>query len=172
MQRPGPVRLTFAALVTVLLIVLNLRLYRSPYAEAGQLDTEGLAQLRFLDEAIADGAADRMQRLFPEGFVFLHALHGLSWVELARSPAASPELRAEALQKARNALQAIESEQGRAVFSQQLDPPYGIFHAGWSAWLRGVLLQAAGPSVDLEEALRFTAQCDRIAAIVLTMARL
>ena len=164
MKRSGLSRLVFAALVTVLLIVLNLRLYYSPYSRAGELDTEGLAQLRFLDDAIAAGAADQMQRLFPEGFVFLHALHGLSWAELARAPAASSALRAEALQRARSALREIESEQGRAVFSQKLSPPYGIFYAGWSTWLRGVILHAAGPDVDPEEARLFTAQCDRIAA--------
>jgi hypothetical protein len=164
MKRFGLARLSFAALTTLLLLTLNLRLYRSPYAKEGVLDTEGLAQLRFLDDAIAAGAADEMQRVFPEGFVFLHALHGLSWAEIARSPAASESLRTEALQKARRALQAIESEQGRAAFSPKLKPAYGIFHAGWSAWLRGVILQAAGPAVDAEQAQRFTAQCDQIAA--------
>jgi hypothetical protein len=164
MKPPGLVRLAFAALVVALLIALNLRLYHAPYAGTGELDTEALAQLRFLDEAVSSGAADQMQRVFPEGFVFLHALHGLSWAELARSPAASEELRAEALRKARSALQQLESEQGRAVFSPKLEPPHGIFHAGWSAWLRGVLLQAAGPTVDSAEARLFTAQCDRIAA--------
>jgi hypothetical protein len=164
MKRIGLDRLILAALVVALLIVLNLRLYRAPYAGVGALDAEGLAQLRFLDEAIASGAAQKMQRFYPEGFVFLQALYGLSWAELARSPAASEALREEALRKARGALQEIESEQGRAVFSQKLDPPYGIFHSGWSAWLRGVILHAAGPSIDSEEALLFTAQCDRIAA--------
>src|SRR5215217_9466856 len=39
-------------------------------------------QLTFLRSALDGGAGDDAQRLFPEGYFFLHALYGLSWVEL------------------------------------------------------------------------------------------
>ncbi|MFC7642925.1 hypothetical protein ACFQX6_19945 [Streptosporangium lutulentum] len=47
-------------------------------------------QLAFLRSALDGGAGDEAQRLFPEGYFFLHVLYGLSWVELGmRLPAAS-----------------------------------------------------------------------------------
>jgi hypothetical protein len=101
-------------------------------------------QLAFLRTALDDGAADEAQRLFPEGYFFLHALYGLSWVELGmRRPEAE---RATALREARWAAERLDSPAGRAPFSPDLVPPYGVFHRGWSNWLRGgvLSLQPAG----------------------------
>ncbi|TDC86583.1 hypothetical protein E1292_47770 [Nonomuraea deserti] len=95
-------------------------------------------QLAFLRSALDAGAGDEAQRLFPEGFFFLHALYGLSWVELGtREP---PGERAEALREARWALERLDSPAGRAPFSAGLVPPHGVFYRGWSNWLRGGVL--------------------------------
>ncbi|MEV0593210.1 hypothetical protein [Nonomuraea cavernae] len=101
-------------------------------------------QLEFLRSALDDGAADEAQRLFPEGYFFLHALYGLSWVELGlREPAAE---RTVALREARWALRRLDSPSGRDPFSPDLVPPYGVFYQGWTNWLRGgaLSLQPAG----------------------------
>ncbi|HEX8627516.1 MAG TPA: hypothetical protein VF755_05035, partial [Catenuloplanes sp.] len=84
------------------------------------------------------------QRLFPEGYFFLHALYGLSWVELGVGEPVGD--RATALREARWALQRLDSPSGRAPFSAGLTPPYGVFYRGWSNWLRGgvLRLQPAG----------------------------
>jgi hypothetical protein len=101
-------------------------------------------QLAFLREALDDGAGDKAQDMFPEGYFFLHALYGLSWVEIGmREPVGE---RSKALREARWALGRLDSPAGRAPFSPNLTPPYGVFHAGWSNWLRGgvLSLQPAG----------------------------
>jgi hypothetical protein len=101
-------------------------------------------QLTFLRSALDGGAADDAQRLFPEGYFFLHALYGLSWVELGmRAPVTE---RATALREARWALERLDSPAGRAPFSADLAPPYGVFYRGWCNWLRGGVLglQPAG----------------------------
>jgi hypothetical protein len=101
-------------------------------------------QLTFLRAALDGGAADQAQRLFPEGYFFLHALYGLAWVELGmRQPQAD---RATALREARWAAQRLDSPAGRAPFSPDLVPPSGVFYRGWSNWLRGgvLSLQPAG----------------------------
>lgn len=114
-------------------------------------------QLTFLRTALDGGAGDDAQRLFPEGYFFLHALHalyGLTWAELGmRRPAGE---RSAALREARWALARLESPSGRAPFSPDLTPAYGVFHRGWSNLLRGQVLslQPAGQR-DPAEARRF-----------------
>lgn len=103
------------------------------------------AQLDFVRASLDDGAGDDAQQQFPEGYFFLHALYGLSWVELGmREPAG--KARAEALREARWALGRLESEAGRAAFSPGLTPSYGVFYRGWTNWLRGgtLMLRPAG----------------------------
>jgi hypothetical protein len=95
-------------------------------------------QLAFLRGALEDGAGDRAQQLFPEGYFFLYALYGLTWVELGmRAPAAE---RARPVREAAWALRQLESPAGRAPFSAGLTPSYGVFYQGWTNWLRGGLL--------------------------------
>jgi hypothetical protein len=111
-------------------------------------------QLAYLRSALAGGAGDEAQRLFPEGYFFLHALYGLSWVELGtRQPVGQ---RATALREARWALGRLDSPSGRAPFSPDLTPSYGVFYRGWSNWLRGGVLglQPAGQR-DPDELRRF-----------------
>ncbi|MGN9841038.1 hypothetical protein ACTMTI_23225 [Nonomuraea sp. H19] len=114
-------------------------------------------QLAFLRPALDAGAGDEAQALFPEGYFFLHALYGLSWVELGmREPPG--ERRAIALREARWALARLDSPPGRDPFSPDLTPPYGVFYQGWSNWLRGgaISLQETGQR-DAAEQRRFAA---------------
>lgn len=111
-------------------------------------------QLTFLRAALGAGAGDDAQRLFPEGYFFLHALYGLTWAELGmRRPAGE---RPVALREARWALARLDSPAGRAPFSPDLTPAYGVFHRGWSNLLRGQVLslQPAGRR-DPAETRRF-----------------
>ncbi|MCA2189514.1 hypothetical protein [Nonomuraea cavernae] len=83
-------------------------------------------------------------------------MYGLSWVELGlREPA---DGRAVALGEARWALRRLDSPSGRAPFSPDLVPPYGVFYQGWTNWLRGgaLSLQPAGQR-DPAELRRFAA---------------
>ncbi|WP_240661498.1 MULTISPECIES: hypothetical protein [unclassified Streptomyces] len=139
---------TLSALLGVVRLVM-------PVTAGPQGEPPGVArQLTFLREELDDGAGGEAQELFPEGYFFLHALYGLSWVELGmRAPAGK---RSTALREARWALERLDSPDGRAPFSPDLSPPYGVFHRGWSNWLRGgvLSLQAAGDR-DAAEVRRF-----------------
>ncbi|GAA0814638.1 hypothetical protein [Spirilliplanes yamanashiensis] len=120
-------------------------------------------QLAFLRAALDDGAGERAQRQFPEGYFFLHALYGLSRVELGlREPA---DQRAEALREARWALGRLDAPAGRAPFDPGLTPAHGVFYRGWTNWLRGgvLSLQPAG-SRDLAEVRRFADDSAALAA--------
>ncbi|MDT5023815.1 MAG: hypothetical protein QOE61_241 [Micromonosporaceae bacterium] len=111
-------------------------------------------QLTFLRTALNGGAGERAQQLFPEGYFFLHVLYGLSWVELGMRERDAE--RAVALREARWALGRLDSPVGRAPFSPDLTPSYGVFYRGWTNWLRGgvISLQPAGQR-DSAELRRF-----------------
>ncbi|MFF3460165.1 hypothetical protein ACFYXH_38925 [Streptomyces sp. NPDC002730] len=120
-------------------------------------------QLAFIRAALDGGAGDEAQRQFPEGYFFLHALYGLGWVEIGmRQPVGD---RSAALREARWALDRLDSPSGRAPFSPDLVPSYGVFFCGWSNWLRGGLLslQPAGQR-DPAELHRFAADSAALGA--------
>ncbi|WP_156371068.1 hypothetical protein [Nocardia arizonensis] len=142
------------AVLTVLLVVPQVRLYRDEQSRADVVD-----QLHFLRGELDSGLGDEMQGMFPEGYFFSHALYGLAWTDVARGDAAYRE---EALREARWALDRLESSSGRAVFDARLRPSHGVFYVGWSSRLRGAVVELAGPGAP--ETARFTADCDALAA--------
>lgn len=110
--------------------------------------------LRFLSGAIDRGAADDMQGLFPEGYLFTVVLTGLAQAELGlQAPEGSAE-RVAAAAEARRWLTLAESEAGQAAFSRSLDPPRGVFYVGWVAYLRAKILALEPESPDLSAALQ------------------
>lgn len=100
------------------------------------VEVGAVKQLHFLRGAIEDGADRQAQGLFPEGYFFLNVLYGLTWVQVAT---ARPEYEAEAVREAHWSLDRLQSTAGTAPFTRDLNPPYGIFHAGWTNWLRGAV---------------------------------
>ncbi|TCN40522.1 hypothetical protein EV644_106451 [Kribbella orskensis] len=114
-------------------------------------------QLAFLRAAIDDGADHDAQQLFPEGYFFVNVLYGLTWVQVGLdSPARAPE----ALREANWALQRIQSPDGTAPFDAALTPRYGVFHAGWTNWLRGGIL-ALEPA-DSRDPTEFTRESEEL----------
>jgi hypothetical protein len=117
------------------------------------------AQLTFIRDALRTGAAEQAQQSFPEGYFFLYALYGLTWVDVGRR---EPEAgRAEALREARWALAHLDTDAGRAPFPATLTPSHGIFYRGWVNWLRGGVLSLRP---DEREAERFARDAAEIAA--------
>lgn len=109
--------------------------------------------MRFLSRVIAEGAADDMQRLFPEGHLFTHVTTGLAAAELGLQAAPGSAARADGLSTARAALAALDSEQGRAPFNRHLDPPRGVFYRGWVAYLSAKIIALEGPDPRLVASL-------------------
>ncbi|MFI5491410.1 hypothetical protein [Actinoplanes sp. NPDC051859] len=121
-----------AVVVTLVALVAAVRL-------TGDHDTADVRrQLTFLRSALDDGAAAEAQLLFPEGYFFLYALYGLTQADLGNES------------EARWALERLETPEGRAPFSAQLTPEYGVFYQGWTNWLRGGIL-AVRPDPVLRE---------------------
>lgn len=119
-----------------------------------EIAADALPRLAFLRAELEADAGERMQELFPEGYFFTHALYGLSWVNVGML---QPGERDRALREARWALERLEAPAGTAPFPQEADPPHGVYHAGWTAWLRGRIVELAGGPQDAAaeaEALR------------------
>ncbi|MBK7789204.1 MAG: hypothetical protein IPJ54_11655 [Saprospiraceae bacterium] len=86
-------------MVTVLILWINFHLYCG-----NESDTERekgiILQLNFLKKELKENnLGEYMQQIYPEGFIFVNALYGLSWCELALNVSDQP-FKKEALQEA------------------------------------------------------------------------
>jgi hypothetical protein len=161
-------RIAFAWGVFVVLASVNLRIYThrgTGIAPDDPVDADVAAQLKFIRRAIEGGADIDMQRLFPEGRLFMNCLHGLANVEAGLREPTGSAARASYLTEATWALERADSAENRAIFPQTLRPRYGIFYAGWSAVLHaGTLALAPENARDPKQTDALRARCDEIAA--------
>lgn len=151
-----------------LLLYLNARLYYQPELTtvAGKPLNQDLVQhLEFLRTKMHAGAAEQMQELYPEGFVYQNVLYALCWIELLpHLPAPSP-LRQRAQSEAAWAIRQLQSPAGKQAFDGNLPLPYGAFYQGWSAYTLGRYLAALPtPQRSITDMQRFEQQCTSIAA--------
>ncbi len=106
--------------------------------------TRVATQVSFLDGAVAGGAADRMQGLFPEGDLFTHVLTGTTAARLA----ADGLDRDRHLQIARRMLAGVESPGNRSLFAGVTSPPEGVFYRSWRLLLLVEIARASGAAAD------------------------
>jgi hypothetical protein len=119
---------------------------------------EVLYKLNFLEKEIKEKAlADKMQEMYPEGFIFTYALYGLAWCELA---SVHPNLKSKAIHEALYAYEKINSEAGKLNFFPTANLKFGIFYNGWSNYLLSkiLLLDKTNRKLTLE----FEKNCNEI----------
>ncbi|MEL6771210.1 MAG: hypothetical protein AAFP18_09125 [Bacteroidota bacterium] len=143
----------------LLLLVVNVRLYGP-----GDLDTS-LAQLAHLRTALGEGAAEDMQRSFPEGYVFTWSLYGLASAQAAQQlPSEDPRRRA-LLDEARRAVEHLDTDVARAPFPAYLPPEYGAFYASWRTYALATYVRTASPArVEPTLLVRLDRQCQQLAS--------
>ena len=144
----------------VVLAFFNLRLYvPSPLVERTDLAPPQLAaQLASNRAAIDAGCPPRMQKLFPEGYYFCYAFHGLTWVELALR---DHSFSSQAIEETKRCLSKLNSPQGKAPFPAHLPPDHGMFYCAWKCLLRaGLVLVQKGNDAEQTNMLR--EECDAI----------
>lgn len=128
-------------------LTINVRLHRPGGGRFNE------AQLRYLERALSDGAGERMQSLFPEGYVFTWALYGLASAQVAAALGAEDPRRVHHLSQARQAVEVVRSPQARSSFVTGMDPPRGAFYTSWSLYVLAEYIRAAGPSQAGEDIL-------------------
>ncbi|MDB2685645.1 hypothetical protein N9Y42_00340 [Mariniblastus sp.] len=149
-------------LLLAFVLFLNCRLYwPTPLARNNsELPSSLKQQLNANVKVLTSDAPRRMQGLFPEGFFFCHALHGLTWVEAAQR---DPSLIAPAVENAKLAYANLESQEGKENFPSNLPPDHGAFYSAWKVHLLAgiVTLEAQNDSGDFANDLaELKKQCD------------
>jgi hypothetical protein len=160
--------LTLVVLCTTLFI--NKALYYKPEfvtIDSVEVNHDLLKQLRYLKKRIHSGAAAEMQSVYPEGFLFMNVLYGLSWCELASELNETGELFREAKTEIQFSFDALNSAEGKSAFYEPLHIPYGSFYTGWNNYLLGKkLILEDENSRDSLEVLQFERQCQQIAETI------
>lgn len=149
-------------MVLVLVLVLfALRLARDPLPDG--VAPDAASQLTFLENAIDSGAAEDMQRLFPEGYFFTHALVGLTHVDRGLNAQPGSADRIAARDRALVALEALHLDAGRSPFFGVQSPPNGMFFQSWTAYLRaGAILLGPESAEEAGEIAILEGQLDAI----------
>lgn len=151
----------FIVLCAVVLLI-NVRLLLGPSTTPSNIRLH--KELRSLKADIDNGADVRMQQLYPEGYIFLNALYGLAWCNLANMPMVGKSYYREAHTQIQLAWERIDSPAGRSSFTKELSPEYGAFYLGWNNYLlaKKLILE---PTNDRSpsELIRYQATCDSIA---------
>lgn len=135
---------TIVGVITIaLFLYFNIYLYDFHQGASGNADL--LSQLRFLKRILHhEQAAEKSQKHYPEGFIFIHSLYALAWCDAVMDLPINDPKRQEAMGEVAYSLQQMDSPSGQAVFNPLLPIKYGAFYRGWTAYVRGRYLQIGG----------------------------
>lgn len=155
-------------LVCSILVYLNMRLYYSPTYlknESTTINQEVLHQLRYLKTMLHKGGGKTAQGKYPEGFVFMNALYGLTWADFVQNLSSADTLRKEGLEEIDWVLKELDSQYAQRNFPYELNPQRGIFYVGWKNYLLGkkLLLQSSKERSG-QQFKQFKEQCTSIYA--------
>lgn len=126
-------------------------------------DHELVSRLNFIENELKkDHLGKRMQVLFPEGYVFIHAIYGLSWCELYPKTN-DKSLKKRAYSEAIYAFKSIHSKEGKQFFQKHLTPEYGIYYKGWSNYLLSKIIACKGRLESSQELIQlYDKNCSEI----------
>jgi hypothetical protein len=152
--------------ILIIIITVNVRIHYSPNVELSGVDTvreELLTELNGLRSALEKGADVDMQRLYPEGYIFLNGIYSLSWANLAENSKESSPVVEEAHREIQSAWNKINSVTGRSRFHEELMIPYGAFYTGWNNYVLGRKISLEKMEArDKNEITQFQQQCENI----------
>lgn len=159
-----------AIVVLLVILFLNVNLYYTPettFVAPDSLRTDLLKELRGLKSAMRDNADIKMQRLYPEGYLFMNAIYGLAWCNFMAGLSNESDSFKEGTAELQKTWTKIDSDRGRSPFNESLPLRYGAFYTGWSTYFLGRKLALEHPTKRKEaEVTYFKQQCDSIAASV------
>jgi hypothetical protein len=169
MLRKVWVSLPFGILLVGVLYI-NIKLYCEPQVKiiAGDsVNMDVVGQLHFLKEKLDNGAAEDMQELYPEGYIFMQALYALTWSDVAQTLNLESPLYKEALSEADSAIHRLYSDKARNIFNRATAIPNGAYYAGWTTYVSGrklaLLPRNNRAARDIQ---KFQQQCDAMARVL------
>ncbi|NME70845.1 hypothetical protein [Flammeovirga aprica] len=157
-------KLLILSFITLVFLGVNYQLHTQHFSKAGS-KRDILLQLNFLENELKENhLGEQMQNLFPEGFVFVNALYGLSWCEISLAQPYDTLLQKKSIEEALFAYNAIQTPDAKVIFAPFLKPEYGVFHTGWSTYLLSKILAVDTTFQDHEKySIELQKQCDKIA---------
>ena len=128
--------------LSLLILSINIKLHSENFTYLKK-QNDIVLQLNFLESELkANHLGQKMQQIFPEGYVFINALYGLAWCELAINDTTNNiQLRNRAVNEALYAYNQIDSDVAKYTFDRDLYPKYGIFYLGWRNYLLSKILE-------------------------------
>jgi hypothetical protein len=161
------IKIIFVILLTIItsiLVYINISLFYKPvFVDVGsyEYNQDLLHQLNYLKQELHSGAGDKMQSVYPEGFVFINSLYGLSWCGFLENIDHGSELYQNGLKEINWAIDEIESEQAKSRFNKNLPLEYGVFYQGWKNYLLARKLQLQTiQERDSQEVAKFMGNCE------------
>ncbi len=134
------ISLAVIIIITYFLSSVNIKLHTQNYTRTEQKE-DVILQLNFLESELKNNnLGDRMQKIYPEGYVFINALYGLAWCELSLADSKDTALKSRALNEALYAYNNLSSEKAKKHFPKNVIPEYGIFYNGWKNYLLSRIL--------------------------------
>lgn len=156
----------FLLLFALFLLQLSIRLYYKPIFKQtaqGFSNQDVKAQLAFLKTALENGVGEEMQQIYPEGLVFTYALYGLAWCNYLKQVGTDTSLLAVGRAEISLALNILQSERAKSIFTKDLLLEYGAFYNGWSTYLLAQKLSVLPPNLRTpSEEQFFHHQCRKI----------
>ncbi len=159
----------FSLPIVVLLvgiIYVNIRIDYPPQVETigcNLINDDLLKELKGLKQALQADADIDMQKVYPEGYVFINALYGLAWCNFLTNKNKQDTYFNEGHVEIQQSWDKINSEFGRSSFDENLPLPYGAFYTGWSTYLLGKKLGIEqAKDRKLNEVNLFQQQCELI----------
>lgn len=150
------------------LLLINTKLYHHPNfkpVENGYVNLDLKAQLYHLKQEMRQGAAQEMQGVFPEGFVFINAMYGLAICNYLNNSGGhlSPDIK-ELREDLKEVSIALHSSDATRIFNEELPLPLGAYYNGWVTYFEGKRLRIEDPnSRDSMQVARFKTACQQIA---------
>ena len=152
--------------IILIVLYLNISLFHTATCdetEQGIENTEVIHQLNFIKIKIDEGAADEMQGIYPEGFVFLHSLYALAWADVAATLKPDSELYQKAIQEINATFEPINSEKAKSIFPKKSILEYGAFYQGWTNYvLAKKLILTPENQRDTSDNQLYQQKCDSI----------
>ena len=156
--------LVFALGFLSIMLWFNVRLYAAPRGAStrGEIAEDAIAQLANIERRLRAGEGADMQKIFPEGWFFSHALFGMAWVNVGLQTR-DENLKRRAAEEVRWVLQRMDSPEGIGPFKADTQVPNGVFYLGWKNRLLGGLL-ALKPVATASEVDLFHRQSEALGA--------
>ena len=156
--------ISLIAMFSLILIWINGALYSEDFSHA-EIEKDIILQQNFIENELKNNnAGEKMQEIFPEGFVFIHALYGLTWCDLVKaSPKAMASKKSKALKEALFAYDKINTLEAMSTFDSDMTPYNGIFYIGWKNYLLSNILEMDTTFTNFERyKADFEGQCEVI----------